>query len=226
MDKESLYLPWKFVDLFTAEEAVALVAGAVGVPEDERARRMSPVRRRMEQDHTLGVRTFAHGFLCGPNDTLIDREDFDPPTHQYLLSDRLIELLVATPTTYSALTDLCWKIEKSFENCRFSRDEIVRWLQANELQSAFDFGKHEPDAEASPTSALPDATDLKAQYAAVASNREQRRQFLTELKKTLKSDEKVGNAIGITRQAVAKQLRSSGAADHHKNDPFARTAPR
>ncbi len=150
------------------------------------------------------------------------------------LPDLWFELLADDPSNadfydYEGLYRVVWLRVDGPVAPNFSHAALAKWIETNNLPSAYDFMKREPVASVatvSPIASRSQEPDYRAQYAAVASNPEQRRQLLIELKKTLKSDEKVGNAIGITRQAVAKQLRSSGAADHHKNDPFARTAPR
>lgn len=230
MDKA--YLPWKFAEFFSPHDAAMLIAGEA--PSDDfPSCNFRPIMEAMEGAHYRAARELEARFIQGPNGCVRRKDDAARGFDGSCLPSALFEHYDASPDSefsvaFNALMGLIDTHAALFLDRKFSASAIAAWLSANSFPTAYDFIMREPVTSAQATSPVPlnqPAIDLKARYAQIASDPDLRHRFLTELKEKMGSDEKVAQAIGLTRQAVGKHLRSSKSADQHKHDIFGRTAP-
>lgn len=230
MNNSNSYVQWKFADFFDPRQAAMLTVGINPYDDDTLDGRFLPVLEAMRKAHYRAASVLLEKFMEGPGGTVQRHPNAPAGFPRDCLPSALFEHYDGSDEgdILFGFDGFCGLIDTHasiFEGRQFSDRAIARWLSANNYPSQFDFLRREPTSSAPEQSPAPleQATpDYRAQYSRVANDASKRHQFLTDLKAKFGTNEKVANAIGLTRQTVDKHLRQAVSADQHKHDAFGR----
>jgi len=130
---------WDFAELFSGVDAASLMVGIDPSNFEHPKGKITPVIQRMMSDYegALSAAVWAHEFEDGVN-----RKLPDPVKHpKHLYSHRMFHL-----TGYEIQSDRLslkhWLQDKDkavFENQKFSRDELARWIAVHSMPSIYKF---------------------------------------------------------------------------------------
>jgi len=130
---------WDFAELFSGVEAASLMVGIDPSNFEHPKGKITPVIQRMMSDYdgALSAAVWAHEFENGVNGKLPD-----PVKHpKHLYSHRMFHLTGYEFGVDRLLAGHWLKDEDQtlFENQKFSRDELARWIAVHEMSSIYKF---------------------------------------------------------------------------------------
>ena len=226
MAQELDYRAWKFLSVFTNTQAAHLIYGFNVIDPHLGSRGLlAPIRQRIIEDHARAVESLLQKFRSSDGKTV----PIDPANMQLevgcLPSEWVIEILETPIEDYGWFRHKC-EFQITCEQ-EFRRQVLAKWLQENNLQSAYDFVTGEATGSR-PTEPLTNAgvisADRKAEVIAIYTTLSgyERGEFLNALIPEFENQTKIAKVLGLVPQTVSKHILAwkNRPEQTHKNNLF------